>query len=47
MIAFEDLRLSVALSRCESLSAAYSVLNVSQHSLSMRFRKLEAQLVIT
>ncbi|RMS24222.1 LysR family transcriptional regulator [Pseudomonas savastanoi] len=47
MIAIEDLRLAVALSRCESLSAAARVLNVSPPALSMRLRKLETQLGIT
>ncbi|MCD5992898.1 LysR family transcriptional regulator [Pseudomonas sp. CDFA 602] len=47
MIAIEDLRLAVTLSRCESLSAAARVLNVSPPALSMRLRKLETQLGIT
>ncbi|MEE5059633.1 LysR family transcriptional regulator [Pseudomonas alliivorans] len=47
MIAIEDLRLAVTLSRCESLSAAARVLNVSPPALSMRLRRLEAQLGIT
>ncbi|CZT28357.1 LysR family transcriptional regulator [Pseudomonas cerasi] len=47
MIAIEDLRLAVTLSRCESLSAAARILNVSPPALSMRLRKLEAQLGIT
>ncbi|MDU8501123.1 LysR family transcriptional regulator [Pseudomonas syringae] len=47
MIAIEDLRLAVALSRCESLSAAARALNVSPPALSMRLRKLETQLGIT
>ena len=46
MIAIEDLRLAVTLSRCESLSAAARILNVSPPALSMRLRKLEAQLGI-
>ncbi len=47
MIAIEDLRLAVTLSRCESLSAAARILNVSPPALSMRLRKLETQLGIT
>ncbi|WP_046266914.1 LysR family transcriptional regulator [Pseudomonas syringae] len=47
MIAIEDLRLAVTLSRCESLSVAARILNVSPPALSMRLRKLETQLGIT
>lgn len=47
MIAIEDLRLAVTLSRSESLSAAARVLNVSPSALSMRLRKLETQLGIS
>ncbi|MDC6489074.1 LysR family transcriptional regulator [Pseudomonas syringae] len=47
MIVIEDLRLAVTLSRCESLSAAARILNVSPPALSMRLRKLETQLGIT
>jgi DNA-binding transcriptional LysR family regulator len=44
MISIEDLRLAVALSRAESLSAAARLLNVSPPALSMRLRKLETRL---
>mgnify|MGYP006169350547 FL=1 len=47
MIAIEDLRLAVTLARSASLSAAARTLNVSPPALSMRLRKLEAQLGIT
>jgi DNA-binding transcriptional LysR family regulator len=47
MIAIEDLRLAATLARCESLSAAARMLNVSPPALSMRLRKLEAQLGLT
>lgn len=47
MIAIEDLRLTVTLARSESLSAAARTLNVSPPALSMRLRKLEAQLGTT
>ncbi|HEX8587474.1 LysR family transcriptional regulator [Pseudomonas sp.] len=47
MISIEDLRLAVALSRAESLSAAARALNVSPPALSMRLRKLEALLGLT
>ncbi|XXF10469.1 LysR family transcriptional regulator [Pseudomonas sp. D2-3] len=47
MIAIEDLRLAVTLARSESLSAAARALNVSPPALSMRLRKLEAQLGVT
>lgn len=46
MIAIEDLRLAVTLARSASLSAAARTLNVSPPALSMRLRKLEAQLGI-
>lgn len=44
MIAIEDMRLAVTLARSDSLSAAARALNVSPPALSMRLRKLEAQL---
>ncbi len=47
MISIEDLRLAVALSRAESLSAAARALNVSPPALSMRLRKLETLLGLT
>lgn len=47
MIAIEDLRLAATLARCESLSATARMLNVSPPALSMRLRKLEAQLGVT
>lgn len=47
MVAIEDLRLAVTLARSESLSAAARTLSVSPPALSMRLRKLEAQLGIT
>jgi DNA-binding transcriptional LysR family regulator len=47
MIAIEDLRLIVTLSRCDSLSAAARTLDVSPPALSMRLRKLEASLGVS
>ena len=47
MISIEDLRLAATLARCESLSAAARVLNVSPPALSMRLRKLETLLGLT
>lgn len=44
MVKIEDLRLMATLARCESLSAAARVLNVTPSALSMRLRGLETEM---